>query len=239
MPDLAAGWRGAAAEQIEQIEQRAGRPLPRFYRWFLARMGVSMGPIAYRTIDFSAARVEAAYAKGLVAQDPRLLLIGWQSDTSMPMHLFYDLDCAARDDARVVLRHAEGGDVYPHFETLREMIAWGELLSHRVNKCMQRCEGAVLDDDGEIVARLDPVLRSLGFTAPIATGPRCMIYESTEAAMVSRATLTDEPTVHAFTLGGKSAGYLRRMLGELATRSGLALDVMEWNPPLASRASRR
>jgi hypothetical protein len=110
-PELAQQWKGSGPEEIAQIERIAGRPLPPFYRWFLTRMGQSMGPLAYPTLDFSAQRVLTCYAEELVAPHPRFLLIGYDSDELMPLHFFYDLDLPARTDARVMRRHAEGVSV--------------------------------------------------------------------------------------------------------------------------------
>jgi len=48
LPGLAQQWQGAPGSEIDRIEAIAGRQLPPFYRWFLARMGRSMGPRATR-----------------------------------------------------------------------------------------------------------------------------------------------------------------------------------------------
>ena len=52
---------GATDEDIDRIEALAGLPLPRFYRWFLSRMGLNMGPFGYR-------------ARGSIRADYHLLL---------------------------------------------------------------------------------------------------------------------------------------------------------------------
>ena len=39
VPDLANQWKGATEDEIARLETIARRPLPRFYRWFLMRMG--------------------------------------------------------------------------------------------------------------------------------------------------------------------------------------------------------
>ncbi|WP_239014818.1 SMI1/KNR4 family protein [Archangium violaceum] len=63
VPNLGQQWRGATPDAIARIEQMAGRPLPPFYRWFLSRMGQSMGRLAYPSLDFSAQRVLERYAE--------------------------------------------------------------------------------------------------------------------------------------------------------------------------------
>jgi hypothetical protein len=43
VPQLSQQWRGATDDQIAEVEKIAGRPLPRFYRWFSsARAGGAM-----------------------------------------------------------------------------------------------------------------------------------------------------------------------------------------------------
>lgn len=233
VPELADQWQGATPDMIEKIEGLAGRPLPPFYRWFLSRMGKSMGALAYPTVDFSAQRVLACYAEKLVMPDSRFLLIGYESDEMMPLHVFYDFDAPAREDALVTERYATGGERYDSFETLREMLAWGALLKFRVNKMPQQCEGVLSSDDPDILSHLDPLMSSLGFTKPISTGPRCGLYERHDAILICSRTPGEELIGNqAFTLGGRDAGVLRKILGRLTTESSLEVEVDEWTPAL-------
>jgi len=232
VPDLASAWQGATEDEIDRIEAIAGRPLPRFYRWFLMRMGHSMGPIAYPTLDFSAPKVLECYREGLFKPNPRFFMIGHESKEIMPLHVLYDFDHPARDDARVTKRHALGGDVHDQFDTFREMIAWGEVVMRSVEARPQRCLGVFSDVSGDVLSHLDPVMKSLGFEAPIPTGPRCAVYLSADAGMVTRASAGEEPKHHVFRLGGSDAGRLRRILGEIATETSLELEIDEWDPRL-------
>lgn len=220
-PDLAEQWQGATDEQIEQIERISGRPLPRFYRWFLMRMGHSMGPISYAPRDFSAATVIAHYAEGLVTPNPRFLMIAYEPDEMRGGDLYYDFHHSIRDDARV-----------GRFETLREMIAWGEVSMHCVHTHTQRCVGTLSDSDGEALSRLHPVMRSLGFETPISTGPHCALYLRADAAMVTYSSVGERPTLHVFEIGGSDARGLRRILGEVTKETPLELEIDEWDPPL-------
>lgn len=232
VPGLAEQWRGASPKAIEQLERIAGRPLPPFYRWFLSRMGQSMGPLAYPTLDFSAERVLACYSQKLVAPDPRFLLIAYESDEMMPLHLFYDFTAPARDDALVTSRDASGGELTDRFETLREMLAWGAFSLFRIDRAPQSCNGSLKGDTPDFLTNLDPVMRGLGFDLPIATGPLCRVYERPDAAMVCMGT----PRVklgnrRTFDLGGSSIGSLRRILGEIAAARVVELKVEEWGRP--------
>ncbi|HYO68942.1 MAG TPA: SMI1/KNR4 family protein [Archangium sp.] len=234
VPGLAEHWKGSRPEEIAQIERIAGRPLPPFYRWFLTRMGQSMGPLAYPTLDFSAQRVLTCYAEELVAPHPRFLLIGYDSDEMMPLHFFYDLDLPARADARVIRRHAEGGERHDPYETFRELLAYGALLSFRVGRMPQACTALLVGDEPDILSYLDPVMDSLGFARPVFTGSCCGLYERHDAAMVCSKIPRDEPeAIMAFTLGGKDSGTLRKIMGSIATETSLKIKMIEWEPPLA------
>ena len=234
VPGLAHEWRGATSAQIAQIEHIAGRPLPRFYRWFLRRMGDSMGPLAYPTLDFSAAKILSCYGEGMFEADPRFLLIGYERDEVMPLHVVYDFGHGARNDALVTKRHAVGGDLYDQFETFREMIAWGTFLRFKVVKLPQRCSGLlVAPPESGVLDRLDPVMRSLGFARPIASGPCCSLYEGPSASMVTNCS-PGISGIHAFTIGGNDAGRLRRILGDIGSETELELEIDEWTPPIDS-----
>ncbi|GEL75633.1 hypothetical protein MVI01_74170 [Myxococcus virescens] len=233
VPGLSEQWQGASPEMIAHIERLAGRPLPPLYLWFLRRMGRCMGALTYPSLDFSAERILRCYAEKAIHPDPRFLLIGYESDEMMPLHLFYDFDAPARDDALVTERYANGGELHDRFETLSEMLAWGALLKFRVNTMPQRCEGMLSCDDPDLLSQLDPVMFSLGFTKPITTGPRCGLYERNDAVLICERTPREELLGNqAFTLGGRDAGVLRKLLGRLTTESSLEAEVDEWTPAL-------
>jgi hypothetical protein len=233
VPELAEQWQGATPGEIEQIEQLAGRPLPPFYRWFLSRMGKSMGRLAYPALDFSAQRVLACHEEKLVAPEPRFLFIGYSSDQVMPLHTFYDLEAPARADALVTVRDALGNEQHDSFETLREMLAWGAFLQFRVGIMPQQCEGILTGEPSGLLSRLDPVMSRLGFTQPVPSGLYCRLYERPDAAMVCNSPPSaDFEGNQVFTLGGVGAGALRRILGEIATESSLEVEVDEWKPEL-------
>jgi hypothetical protein len=228
VPNLAEQWRGATQEEIDQIEQIAGRPLPRFYRWFLMRMGHDMGPISYRSLQFSAPTVLTCYAERVVPRNPRFLMIAYDTDEMNPLHLFYDFDYPTRDDARVVKQYA-----HAPWETFREMIAWGEVGVRSVDARPQTCRGGFWDDGGDALAQFDPVMKSLGFEAPIPTGRCCGIYHRADAGMVTAASPDMDPgRYHSFDLGAADQGRIRRILGEIVAETSLELTIREWDPPL-------
>lgn len=233
VPGLAEQWQGSPPEEIAQIEELAGRPLPPCYRWFLSRMGRNMGPLAFPRLDFSAQRVLTSYAEGLIEPDSQFLFIGHDPDKYMPLHFFLDLDLPARGDARVTRRPAEGHERYDQFETFREQLAYGALLSFRIGQMKQRCTALFRSNEPEVLSYLTPVMDGLGFARPVLTGRYCELYLGQDAAMVCDVVPRDEPlVVMGFTLGGSDSGALRKLLGIITTETPLTLKRMEWDPPL-------
>ncbi|WP_205525388.1 SMI1/KNR4 family protein [Pyxidicoccus trucidator] len=236
VPGLAEQWKGVTPDAIARIEQIAGRPLPSFYRWFLSRMGLSMGHLAYPTLDFSAQRVLERYAEEWVEPHPGLLLIAHDSKEMMPTSLFYDLDAPARGDALVAAKEegADETDLYERFETLREMLAWGALSRFRLDKMPQQCGGTFSGDPPDILSLVEPVMSSLGFKQPVSTGPYCGLYERADAVMTCKGMPRHGlDRVRSFEFGGGDAGVLRKILGEIAAVSSLKVKVTEWTPALA------
>ena len=233
IPTLARGWRGAEDSQIARIEELAGRPLPGFYRWFLQKMGNSMGPLVYASLDFSAARIIQAYDECLVVPDPRYLLIAVESDPQMPLHQFYDLDTPMSDDALVISRPAEGGSGQVNFETLREMLTWGALVNFRILKSAQTCKGNFKTNIANLMEQLEPSLNRLGFLPTLPVGRYCGLFERNDMAMACSATpAPDDDRLLFFRLGGEDHGAMRKVLGEIALGAGVACKVKSWEPPL-------
>jgi hypothetical protein len=232
VPNLAAGWQGASANEVAALEAIAHRPLPDFYRWFLERMGKSMGPMRYPTVDFSAQGVLEAYAMGSIERDDRYLLIGYERDELTPLHYFYDLDRPARGDALVVRMLTPRDETHEQFETLREMLAWGELWAARVEKAAQSCRGSLRAVSGDPYAALEPILRRLGFDTPIATGAFCGLYERADATLIGSGAPSDAPGTQSFALGGTDAATLGQLLSAIADDSTVEITLSGWNPPL-------
>ncbi|MFZ6177604.1 SMI1/KNR4 family protein [Nannocystis pusilla] len=234
VPDFETQIVGASDEDIERIEGLVGRPLPRFYRWFLMRMGRSMGPFGYPTIDFTAPAVLAGYSERLVHPDSRFLMIGHESDEMMPLHVFYDFDYPARDDARVTKSHPLGGGLHHQFDTLREMFAWGNLLAFHVEALTQRCVGLFYDSDDDVLTRLNPVMHRMGLASPVPSGSHCGLFLGEGASMVTRASPGKEPNIHTFRVGAESPARVRKILGMIGSETTLQVEIREWFPPLSS-----
>lgn len=231
-PELAGRWCGASDDEIERVEQLAGRALPRFFRWLLLRMGRERGFFAYPSLDFSARRIIGAYDEAEFDPDPRFLMIGYETDQDMPLHVFYDLDHSVRDDARVGRTYDPTAELHVEFETLREMLAYGELLVRRVLVARHRCEGVIEGGHEDVASRLAAVMRELGFTSPITTGSFCTLHETSDATLLTTANPSRAPGCHPFYFGGDDVGRMRRILGQIAAASTLEVRVEQWAPPL-------
>lgn len=229
VPDMDDQLRGATEDQVDRIEAIAGKPLPQFYRWFLLRMGGDMGPLRYPSIDFSASKVLSCYDDGLFVTDGRFLMIAYDDDQIMSMHKVYDLDLPARNDAAVVSMEGPGEDIHPSFETFREMLAWGKFVNHRVDMLERACVGTIHSEHGDVAAELDPVMTTLGFDAPVPTGPYCGLYDHPSSAMVTSAEPVGKPDILAFRIGGASDGAIRRTLGAIQHETRLTLEIEEWS----------
>jgi len=227
IPDLM-NWQVATTDEIEKIEQIvkkiSGNELPKFYRWFLMRMGQSMGGFSYHDMDYSAATVLSWYGDSFEDDGSKFFKIGHSSEPELELHMYYDFNYPARDDARVTMRQAEGGEDYKQFETFREMIATKAASIHAV-KFPVFCNGTILSDD-DILPQLDPILESLGFKKPeIATGPRCGLYEGLLATMVTTGSMDIGLNSCGFVLGGSDANILRNILATIATETNFILNV--------------
>jgi hypothetical protein len=232
VPGLAESWAGAGEREIAELQAIAGRPLPDFYLWFLARMGRSMGPMRYPTVDFTAQGVLSAYASRAIEPDGRFLLLGHERDELTPLHYFYDLDQPARGDALVVRMLTPRDERHEQFETLREMLAWGELWAQRVEGAAQHCRGTLRASGGAVYPVLAAALTRLGFTAPIETGSFCGLYERADATLVCSGTPGEPREAQAFGLGGRDAATLGQLLGELTREAGVEVTLSAWSPPL-------
>lgn len=222
---------GAHESDIERIREIVGHELPRFYEWFLRRMGGNMGPFTYPRRDFTARRVIWCYEQGVAEPDPDDLLIGYDtSPDSMDLQIFYDFTHPCRDDARIGKGERDAGPWYPRFETFREFLGWGQITSLVMPKAHTRCEGVI-----RTVTQQNPVdqLRSFmaerGFEEPLPTGPHCAIFMRTDPGLVMTCyrSMLVETNVTAFDLAGYSQAWVRRLLGELATSGAFELCETE------------
>jgi hypothetical protein len=220
---------GASPDEIQEIEEIAGQPLPSFYRWFLQKMGGDLGPFRFPRLDFRTATILSKYRTWHVSRDPRYLLIAWHSDTKMPNHLFYDLHAAVRGDALVIRGDADAAVLGNRSETLCEMFTHRTMLWYRVNMSECVCWGSFKVEAGALVPLLRPTLDALGFTCPVPTGEFCGVYERQDAALVYSVPPDSQPTRFVvFHLGGASEGLLRQILGTMGLDAGVQVKIDRW-----------
>lgn len=241
VPNFASKVKGASSKEIEELERIAGRPLPSYYRWFLSRMGRSMGPFAYNKMDFSAKTVLACYKNGTFKPDPRFFMIAHGTDPLDTVPLAYDLDHPARDDARVHLFDGTLDNLGA--ETLRELHA-DRILDMPVKTRPQRMSGILYYEEPEkkssyyqpkktIAKRLVPVMTQLGFTSPVPTGANRALYEREDAVLTGFTSLDKEDsTTLAISISARDEDEVRRLLTSVTGATGTKLDYPDWDPPL-------
>ncbi|HEX5660063.1 MAG TPA: SMI1/KNR4 family protein [Polyangiales bacterium] len=241
VPKLAAEWQGAREEEIARIQALTPHPLPQFYVWFLRRMGRSMGPMAFPLVDFSVNAILAAYAdEEEYPIDPLwieegYLMIGYNRDNVMPLHLWYDLNERTPEDALVVHGDATVAEATRDFSNFAELLVWGKAGKFRVYTRAQACDGSFKDDAYEPFVCLDPVMKQLGFHQPVAMQGRCRVYEREDATMICKGSLDDERDKFRFyRLGAPDEATIRSILGTIARETRLLVKLDAWEPPLAT-----
>ena len=237
VPGIEHEWEGATEEEIGIIESMIGQELPRFYRWFLETMGHDAGPLDEILGGYAVDSVLTEYDDGRRSPGLPRLLIGHFDDPIMPLWIYYDLSRPWNDDAYVM--SLSGGEWSGEALTLRELIAWSVLLHTRINPAPQRCRGRLAESGGDVYGALTRVLGELGFSLPVACGPYCLAAEHESAALACKVEAEEQyRDLLIFDLGGHDEGQLRRILGEIATRSSVEVTVTEWKPPLGGTGHR-
>ncbi len=235
-PDLDRYVEPATPDDIAAMERYAGRPLPRFYRWFLARMGRDNAPFAARTMDFRIGRILRCYEDGTFERNSRFLVVGYETNAEFSEHFVYDFDHPARDDARLATMspYDDEPDWAVGYETFRdcfvEMVFYQYLLAEKE----QQIGFVVRTEEDDTVARhLDPLLASLGFASPIATGPYSRFYEGEHQAAIARANLDNPgPFLMRMSVGYDTVHGARALMGHLATHDDLTVSNVQWEPEL-------
>jgi hypothetical protein len=238
VPNLASEWEGASEEEIASIRALTPHPLPAFYEWFLRRLGRHMGRMANPVLAYSVQAMQLAYADE--EDDPipertkqRFLMIAYNLDEMMPQHLWYDLTRPTEGDALVVHGRAATPGMTPVSATFAELFVWGEANRFRVEPRAQRCDGSFTDDAYEPFVCLDPVMEELGFHQPVAMGDRCRVYERDDATMACKGSVDEERDKYRFYhLGARDEATIRSILGTIARKTRLQVDIDKWRPPL-------
>jgi hypothetical protein len=230
IPGLFAECEGASEEEIRLLQSFTSKPLPRFYIWFLRRMGRSMGPLSIPLIDFSVFSIVSWYNGdhgGFDVPDTDLL-IGLDTDKRL---IFYNLNVPNRNDA--LLQSTALDDYCPNndFETFREMLGWSTHFRFRITKFPHFCSGYIRSNDKEIFRQINPILTDMGFIQPIATGLFCGIFDHVDAAMICSRTVYDikYPLSLSFDLGGRNKELLRNILGKITSETSVFVEIKKWS----------
>ena len=227
VPDLM-NWQGSSEADIDKVEQVlsniSGLHIPKFYRWFLMRMGHSMGDLGFEDMDYSASSVLTWYEEGIEDDGAKFFKIGHSSESEMELHMYYDFNFPARDDARVTMRQAEGGEDYGQFDTFREMLATRVAQIHAIRLPIF-CTGTMVGNE-DILPALEPVLEASGFAkSSIPAGDRCGIFEGQDVILITTGSMDIGLQSCGFVLGGQEANDVRLILGAIDSETDFLLDV--------------
>lgn len=219
---------GATEDQIQRLDRLSGGRLPGFYRWFLRTMGGDPGPLEPLLNGFAVRNVLKAHDSQFETP-PELFLIAASDDELMPIARYYDLDASVRDDALVLVGALHDTEADPTFETLREKVAWSVALVFGVIGAPHRCKGKFRGSEDSVSSELEAMLESLGFTAPVAPQRYCKVMEARDATLV--CTMPPDATdkgLFFFRLGGSDPGGLRGILGEIAEKTSIEVEIDKW-----------
>lgn len=222
---------GASAEEIRQLEALAPKPLPAFYRWFLARMGRRLGSLGYPRLDFSIDTVLNCYRSGVFERSPRYLMIAYHDDDLLAQHIAYDFEFASERDARAV--SSDGSNTYHSYASFREHFSIHVLRKFVIWRNAHLVRAVLTDEITEDVpSLLDPVMQALGFASPFETSQYCRLYQRGAAALICDADI-DELGLGcmSITLGAPSEGELRSILGHIRVSAEVEISDEDWNPP--------
>ena len=211
VPGIEHSWKGASAEDIEDLEDQVDLELPRFYRWFLSTMGADAGPLNHLMEHFFARTILAGYRMGDFDHRSPLLMIARFYDPMMSTHYYYDLSRLVRNDAFVIRGRPRDGVVMA--ETLRDFFGSTLLETMHISTAPQCCTG-VFTYSGTLKPVLDEVLFSLGFYCPIETGLYHGIYERHDMAMTCSVSVKPDNLCRlVFYIGGLDSAAIRSVLG--------------------------
>jgi len=222
VPGIEHSWKGASAEDIEDLEDQVDLELPRFYRWFLSTMGADAGPLNHLMEHFFARTILAGYRMGDFDHRSPLLMIARFYDPMMSTHYYYDLSRPVRNDAFVIRGRPRDGVVMA--ETLREYLGSFILELTRVDPASQRC-GGVFRYAGTLKPVLDEILVDLGFQCPLETGLYCGVYERSDMAMTCSVQVKPGTLgLLVFRIGGSNSAAIRSVLGTITTEADIEIS---------------
>lgn len=215
VPDFAQQIKGCTSTELEQMEAIArevsGRPLPRFYLWFLETMGAQMGRLKppRSQIDYSAQAILTAYQSGRVRRVSGYFLVGVIDGPLEEFHLHLNLLRQTENDAPVVKMSGRMGPHDPEDELYDSL---QENFAHRLFKyeCVRQFHcvregGIYADPEAEpprTAADMNSAFLKMGFERMPITGMRCPMYYRRDAAVCLWTPPTNDPDEgYALTIG--------------------------------------
>lgn len=217
VPSYPASLKPATPEEIQQLQERLGRPLPSSYRSLLELMGHGMGPINMFDADFDITTVINAYAPGRWRAPERYILIARQE---IHPHRDVYLDTGWDPSEPRVVRFESWGEVTEEnedfsieFSSLAEMWFTAAFLQLRMPLLPWRASyrpgrRQPGQEPVSYMERLDWLARRLGFERlPYTTGV-VSCYERGDAALLG---YMPNPYSMSMSLAAREEQELRRI----------------------------
>jgi hypothetical protein len=191
-PAYPATLKSASPQEIQQLEERAGRSLPGSYKTFLRLMGHGMGPLSMFGADFDISTIIDLCAPGKWRAPERYLRIGQQREHPR-MDVYLDLGWSA-DEPRVVRFESWGEisedteDFSVAFNSFPEMWFTLAFLQLRMPLLPYRASyGPGGQEPGHepipYIKRLDMLAQKMGFQRLPYTSMMSPCYERGDAAL--------------------------------------------------------
>jgi hypothetical protein len=193
--------RGISGEELIELEQLVGRPLPHRLKASLRWMGKEPGDVQSPELWPRASRIRQFYLSERRHQlSPRYLFIATSDE---PPGLDYFQDCGllaeAEDCPIVQARQGTAGGFTPAFPSLRDMVFWVAFQTKRVEALPFRAflrpadAGYGAADTAEMILEdLKELMPALGFRRLPQTSDQNPLFERGDAALAAHGSSAPE-----------------------------------------------
>jgi hypothetical protein len=223
-PEYPRKIRGATQEEIDRLEQLAGRTLPAVYREFLSYMGKGMGGMGVITVSFDIEQIERFHGEaGKQFNWPRRFLLIGEHEQDPFFHYFLDLETLHDGDCQVVAfdyqldaNTIRPEDIYERAPSLKQLLTQiaflGKVMGrfpHQERSIFTYPQHQARGVDSTVVLSLfEKAALRLGFQKMSFSTPTHLMLARDDAAIYAKAGL---PGMVAMTLLGKDERELLRI----------------------------
>jgi len=235
-PDYSRKLRGASPEEIRDLEDLAGQPLPESYRAFLTRLGRDMGGLEVEGVDFHIERILEFYKSGDWPPPKGYILFAIQEDDPQ---MDYYLECTSpgQRDCPVVRfpslgefsRQGYFDELDPSLNDFLLSLAFSEkrmedfdlqrLLTPSTGRRKQEPE--LIVSPVELARVIDERAHRLGFKRVARTSVAYRFYDQPNAALYVR--LDGAGGIMGITVAARKSRELERISDILSNKTSLVV----------------